>query len=167
MAEITKPSGVNKIWASTGSKTAPSDAKILQGWIIEKPALELVNYLDNKRDSIIAHINQHGIAVWDAETEYHAGKSYVQNPSTGILYRCKVTHTNQVTTNTTYWEVAFTPKGESYTKAESDAKYAVKSNNLSDLTNKATARTNLSVYSKAEVDALLTDESLINAIIFG
>lgn len=167
MAEITKPSGVNKVWAETGTKTAPADAKILQGWIIEKPSLEYVNFLDNKRDNILAHINQHGVAVWDSETEYQANKSYVQNPSTGILYRCKVTHTNQVTTNTTYWDVAFTPKGEAYTKSESDAKYLTKSSNLNDLSNKTTARTNLSVYSKAEVDALIADESIINAIIFG
>lgn len=143
MAEILKPSGLNKIWANTGDKVAPDDAKITQGWIVQKPPYQYVNFLDNKQDSAIAHINQHGIAVWDSETEYQANKSYVQGPTDGVLYRCLVTHTNQPVTNATYWTKAFMYATDAYTKTESNDRYLQKANNLSDVTNVVTARTNL------------------------
>jgi len=92
MAEITKPSDINKIWSSGGVKTTPSDAKIIQGWIIEEPPREWFNWLDNKQDQAIAHNNQHGMNLWDASTPYIANKSWVQG-SDGNFYICKVDNT--------------------------------------------------------------------------
>lgn len=93
MAEINKPSDINKIWAAGGDIVTPADTKINNGWVEEIPPHEWENYLQNKQDLSIAHINQHGIAVWDSVTEYQAGKSYVTG-SNGKIYLCITTNTN-------------------------------------------------------------------------
>lgn len=93
MPEINKPSDINKIWAAGGDIVTPADTKINNGWVEEIPPHEYENYIQNKQDLAIAHINQHGIAVWDAVTEYQAGKSYVTG-SNGKIYLCITTNTN-------------------------------------------------------------------------
>lgn len=103
MANISKPSDINKIWSFTGDIIAPSDTKISQGWGIEIPPRQYFNYIDNKQDQAIAHINQHGIAVWDAVTEYQGNASYCQG-SDGIIYKCLQTNVNQnPTTTVNFW----------------------------------------------------------------
>lgn len=153
MALITKPSDVNKIWASGGDIIAPGDSKIATGWVVEIPPRQYFNYIDNKQDSFIAHANQHGVPAWDDETEYQEDKSYVQGPTNGTIYRCIQTHTNQnpeTDLTNVYWIIAFASAGDFYTKTETDGLYLAKASNLADLTNTATARTNLSVYSQAQ-----------------
>lgn len=93
MPEINKPSDINKIWANTGDVVTPSDVKISTGWVEEIPPHEYENYIQNRQDLAIAHINQHGIAVWDSVTEYQAGKSYVTG-SNGKIYLCITTNIN-------------------------------------------------------------------------
>lgn len=108
MAVMNKPTSLSKVWASSGDRAAPLDSKISQGWQIEIPPRQWFNWLDNRQDQAIAHINQHGIAVWDAETEYQAGKSYVQDPGNGVIYRCLVTHTGrQPSSSPMQWATAF------------------------------------------------------------
>ena len=85
MTEITKPSDINKIWATGGVKTSPTDTKISTGWIVEEPPREFFNWLDGKQDQAIAHNNQHGINVWDSSTNYLGAKSFVQG-SNGQIY---------------------------------------------------------------------------------
>lgn len=105
MAEINKPSDINKIWADGGDKVSPSDVKIDTGWEVEVPPRQFFNWLDNKQDQFNAHVNQHGIAVWDASTEYQASKSYVQG-NDGLIYVAVQTHSNQNPTtdvSNTYW----------------------------------------------------------------
>ncbi|EEO4893188.1 tail fiber domain-containing protein [Salmonella enterica subsp. enterica serovar Infantis] len=51
-----------------------------------------------------------------------------------------------------YARNATTPWTRLYTSGEADTRYLIKSNNLSDLTNFESARSNLSVYSKSETD---------------
>jgi hypothetical protein len=154
MAAITKPTDINKIWAASGDILAPSDSKISTGWQVEIPPRQYFNYIDNKQDKAIAHINQMGIAVWDNTTEYQYNVSGIKSlcmGSDGTIYRALQTHQNQNPVSTTgYWEIAFSSAGDFYTQTESDARYTQKSANLSDLTNPATARTNLSVYSQAQ-----------------
>lgn len=94
MPEINKPTGLNKIWANTGSIAVPTDSKLSQGWVEEIPPHEYENYIQNRQDLAIAHINQHGIPMWDAVTEYQAGKSYVMG-SNGKVYFALNTHTNR------------------------------------------------------------------------
>lgn len=175
MAEINKPSDINKIWASVGDVLAPSDSKIATGWQVEIPARQYFNYIDWKQDAAIAHINQHGIPVWDNTTEYQwssTGTKSICMGSDGTIYRAKQVSINQnpVTDVTdTYWEIAFANVSDFYTQTQSDARYLQKSANLSDLTNTATARTNLSVYSQAqtytktEIDAKTTVASSLQA----
>lgn len=104
MAEINKPSDINKIWADTGDIVTPSDVKISTGWVEEIPPHEYENYIQNRQDLAIAHINQHGIAIWDSITEYQANRSLVQG-SNGKLYKSATTNTNinPVTDNTGAW----------------------------------------------------------------
>lgn len=109
MPDIVKPSGMNSRWAESGLKSAPDVSKIDQGWTVEKPPYQVQNWLDNKQDNFNAHVNQHGIPYKDDETEYQAGKSYVVDPISGIVYKCIVTHVNQPVTNSVYWDIAFSP----------------------------------------------------------
>lgn len=115
MAEILKPNFTNLIWASGGSAVSPSTVKIQTGWVAEVPPFQWENWSQNRQDLGIAHILQHGISTWDANTEYQALKSYVQD-SLGNIYRAKTTHTGQnptTDTSQTYWSSAFAPPSAS------------------------------------------------------
>lgn len=91
MPIISKPSKLNLLWASGGDILDPGDTKYQTGWGVEVPPRQWENYIQNKQDQAIAHINQHGIAVWDAETEYQAGKSYTQGAD-GTIYKAITTN---------------------------------------------------------------------------
>ena len=169
MANISKPVDINKIWATSGDVLSPSDSKISTGWQVEIPPRQYFNYIDNKQDQGIAHINQHGIAVWDNVTEYQYNTTGVKSlcmGGDGNIYRATSTSINQnPTTDTTdtYWQLAFSSIGDSYTKTEADGRYAKITSNGSDFTNPATFRTNLSLYSQAEVDAKTTVATSLQA----
>ena len=93
MSEIIKPSNLSLTWASGGDVLDPGDTKYATGWQVEIPPRQWFNFLDNRQDEAIAHINQHGIAVWDSLTEYQAGKSYVTG-SDGNIYKAVTTNIN-------------------------------------------------------------------------
>lgn len=93
MAEISKPSNLSLTWASGGDILDPGTTKYATGWQVEIPPRQWFNFLDNRQDEAIAHINQHGVAVWDAGTEYRADKSFVMG-SNGSLYKAITTNTN-------------------------------------------------------------------------
>jgi hypothetical protein len=104
MTEYTKPTTFNIIWAENGVSTAPSNSKYQTGWIQEKPAYQYMNYVLNKMDITLAHINQTGFVEWDSVTEYIANKSYIRLANK--VYFCKQTHTNQnpsTDVSETYW----------------------------------------------------------------
>ena len=172
MTQILKPANLSLTWASGGDVLNPGDTKYATGWQVEIPPRQWFNYLDNRQDTAIAHINQHGVAVWDANTEYQANKSYCQGKSNGTIYRCVQTHTNQdpeLDVGNVYWIVAFASAGDFYTKAEVDGAFLSKAANGSDILNAATFRNNISVYSQAqtytktEVDAKTTVASTAQA----
>jgi len=151
MAVFNKPDNLNNVWASGGDKIYPGDTKYATGWQVEIPPRQYFNQIDYKQDQMLAHLNQYGIPVWDSETEYQENQSYVQG-STGTVYRCILTHTNQnpdLDESNTYWIIAFASSGDFYTATQSDARYAQLANNGNDY-NPVTFRTNLNVYSKAE-----------------
>lgn len=169
----------NSVWASTGTKLAPASVKISQGWIVEIPPYEYDNWVQNRQDALLAHINQLGIPVWDQTVEYQSGKSYVQGITSGTIYRALTTNTNinpelDIQGN---WSVAFQSPGDALLKSENladvpnkalarsnlgiattefyDGRYLIKSQNFADVPNKSTARTNLDIYSRQEVIDLI------------
>ena len=151
MPLITKPD-FTYVWASGGAIVAPNDTKKQLGWVAEAPPFQWDNWLQNRQDQMLAHINQRGIPAWDGLTNYEAGGlSYVQG-SDGKIYKSvaasgpSATAQNPTTdVSDTYWTVAFADVGAFLTQAAGDLRYAQRANNLSDLTNASTARTNLGV----------------------
>lgn len=111
MPKYDKPSPelLNTIWASGALPTNneyPDTAYAEEGWLQIKPPYQYENAINYKHDQFIAHINQLGIVEWDAETQYQAGKSYVQ-ASNNLTYKCTQTHINKnpaTAGNSAYWE---------------------------------------------------------------
>lgn len=85
MALESKPT-IKNIWAKSGVRVEPSDAKADTGWIVERPPYQFQNFLQWRSDKFLKHINEAGIPVWDSTTVYTAGKSYVQG-SDGLIYK--------------------------------------------------------------------------------
>ena len=172
MPLFTKPQ-FNNVWASSGTKLMPETTKILQGWVVEIPPYEFDNWIQNRQDALLAHINQVGIPMWDQTVEYQATKSYVQGTTSGVVYRAVTTNTNvnpelDIQGN---WTVAFQASGQALLKSQNladvpdkaaardnlgiattafyDGRYLQSGNNLSDVPNKATARNNLGLGNSA------------------
>lgn len=111
-----KPADISsKIWAALGDVETPTDAKMETGWVAEVPKAQVENWIQNRQDAFNAHINERGIAEWDATTDYIASKSYVQG-SNGNIYKAvqntgPTTVVQDPTTDTvgTYWALAFSP----------------------------------------------------------
>jgi hypothetical protein len=155
MSSMVKPAGVNTIWGATGVCTDPGSAKSSTGWVVELPPYQTQNWIDNKQDSFIAHVNQYGIAVWDNVTQYQGGKSYSQG-SDGNIYKAILTNTNTDpanTLNSAYWALAFEAYGSVAVVTASLNALIANYINLAGVTNTSNARTNLSVWSKAESDS--------------
>jgi hypothetical protein len=93
MALPNKPT-IKNVWATSGLKVEPSDAKVDTGWIVERPPHQFQNYLQNRSDQFLKHINEAGIPVWDAVTVYTANKSYAQG-SDGKIYKALTSGFNQ------------------------------------------------------------------------
>ena len=163
MPTITKPSNMSQVWSSSGTKTQPADSKISQGWVVELPPYQTANYIENRQDQFAAHVNQQGIPVWDAATEYQGGSSITKG-SNGKLYKCLATNTSSDPTNplnSAQWSEAFEPYGSVAVVAADLAALTANYGSLSGLSNVALARTNLSVYSQLESD---TKFALLNGI---
>lgn len=111
-----KPADISsKIWAALGDVETPTDAKMETGWVAEVPKAQVENWVQNRQDAFNAHVNERGIAEWDATTDYLANKSYVQG-SNGNIYKAvqntgPSTVVQDPTTDTvgTYWALAFSP----------------------------------------------------------
>lgn len=148
---ITKPD-MKFIWASGGAIVEPSDVKKQTGWTAEVPPHQWENWIQNRQDNYLAHINQRGIPEWDGNTEYEAGGlSYVQG-SDGKVYKsvaasgpASVVSDPTTDVTDTYWTVAFADVGAFLTQTAGDTRYTQRSNNLSDLINTAAARANLAL----------------------
>lgn len=155
MPNISKPADMSSIWASAGNSVAPSAAKIAQGWVVELPPYQTANFIANKQDSFNAHVNQHGIPVWDNATEYQGGVSYSKG-SNGIIYKCLATNTGLDPTNpnnSSSWARAFEDFGSVAVVSANLAALDTQYRTLTGLSNITTARNNLDVYSRTEMDA--------------
>lgn len=156
MSKIVKPD-LTYQWASAagGGSVAPSSGKIQTGHIVEKPNYEYMNWLQNRQDTSIAYTFQMGVPEWDAlvEYQYHANyKSYVQR--NGLIYKALQVGTNKdPATEAAYWALAFDNYGSAATVQTNLNTHITDYGTLASLSNVATARTNLDVYSKGEGDA--------------
>lgn len=130
MAEVNLPD-LSLIWGSAGDILKPSDNKIQQGWSPEIPPRQWFNWLDNRQDEAIAHIAQHGIAVWSDTIEYQAGKSYVQG-SDGLVYKAITTNTNinPVGGAAGNWQSAFLTADQAVQVATAAQSRAMTANNV-------------------------------------
>lgn len=120
MAETSKPSYAY-IWASGGDKVSLTQTMIQQGWTVAKPSYRRANAVENRQDQMLQHIDQHGIAVWSADTEYFANKSWVTG-SNGELYRAVADSVgvNPVGDTSNKW---YRVLDEFFTKTQADARY--------------------------------------------
>lgn len=152
MAKYTKPD-YSEQWASAGNIVAPNSAKIQVGHIVEKPNYEYMNWLQNRQDTAISYSLQMGVPEWDNTTQYqytsNSHASYVQR--NGVVYKAIQTGTNKdPLTEVAYWTIAFDDKGSAATVQSNLTTHITDYGTLTGLTNTATARTNLDVYSKDE-----------------
>lgn len=153
MAKIVKPD-LTYQWASAagGGSVAPSSTKIQTGHVVEKPNYEYMNWLQNRQDTSIAYTFQMGVPEWDAlvEYQYHANyKSYVQR--NGLVYKALQVGTNKdPATEAAYWTLAFDNYGSASTVQTNLNTHITNYGTLASLSNVATARTNLDVFSKGE-----------------
>lgn len=154
MANQNKPAGVNIIWANSGTRVDPGEAKANTGWVVETPPYQYENWLEWKQDSFISHINQHGMAVWDNLTEYQGNFSYTKG-SNGIIYKCVKTNTNVDPTNaqnSQYWVKAFEDFGAVQVVSNRLDAHLQNYITLAGIGNTAAARVNLNVWSRQEAD---------------
>jgi hypothetical protein len=167
MAKITKPD-MTYVWASGGSKTAPSSVKIQTGWIVEKPEFEKMNWVQNRQDDSLAYIFQMGVPEWDSAVEYQYSatyKSYVQR--NGLVYKALQVGTNKdPASEAAYWTLAFDDKAAAATVQTNLNTHITNYGTLAGLTNATTARTNLGVYSKSDGDGRYAALGGLNSKLF-
>lgn len=112
----TKPDMNYGVWAEGGNIEIPSSEKVEEGWVVEKPLNEQMNWLQNRQDKMLQYLNQRGIPEWDSRTEYpiHA---YVTRA--GTLYQALSQNTDRdPTLNQAIWKIAFVGYDEFVTYAE-------------------------------------------------
>lgn len=88
----TKPDKPGVIWAVNGTNTDPGDQLFEQGWPFtdgqgapQPPEADVMNYIQNKSSQFLAHVNEYGIAQWDADTIYPIG-AYASSAVTNRVY---------------------------------------------------------------------------------
>ena len=154
MSKITKPD-ISIQWAQAGVIVTPSDTKKQTGWVVEKPAYDYMNWLQNRQDTAIAYTYQMGIPEWDSATEYQYAAGYATYIQyNGIVYKALQVSTNKnPASETSYWVRAFDSYGSASTVNTALNNHIANYGLLANLVNSAVARSNLSVYSMAEVVA--------------
>jgi hypothetical protein len=164
MSKIVKPD-LTYQWASAagGGKVAPDSTKIQAGHIVEKPNYEYMNWLQNRQDVSLAYTFQMGVVEWDSLIEYQYNssyKSYVQR--NGLIYKALQTGTNKdPATETAYWALAFDNYGSAAAVQTNLNTHITNYGTLASLSNAATARFNLGVYSAGQVDTIANTKAAL------
>lgn len=105
MAIVSKPDMSYGVWASGGNIEIPSSEKVEEGWVIEKPLNEWMNWLQNRQDKMLAYLNQRGIAEWDIRTDYPTDALVSRS---GVVYQALSQNTDKdPTLNLSIWKIAF------------------------------------------------------------
>lgn len=140
---VTKPSHLSsKMWANTGSLETPDDVKIDSGWVAEVPKSQVENWVQNRQDKAIGHINERGLAEWDSSTDYIASKSYVQGSDGNVYVSVQNSGPSNIPQNPvtdlsgTYWKVAFAADEHSHTISEVQGLQTALDDLVSDISNK-------------------------------
>ena len=58
MPILNKPDMNYGVWAEGGNIEIPSSEKVEEGWVIEKPLNETMNWLQNRQDRMLQYINE-------------------------------------------------------------------------------------------------------------
>ncbi len=69
MPSILKPD-MQRAWANNGAIVQPDDLKIDQGWIAEKPPFQNENWVQNRSDVFLQHLEERGTPQWDSVIIY-------------------------------------------------------------------------------------------------
>lgn len=110
MPILNKPDMNYGVWAEGGNIEIPSSEKVEEGWVIEKPLNETMNWLQNRQDRMLQYINERGIPEWDARTEYPLD-AYVAR--SGVIYKALSPSTdNDPTLHTNIWQIAFVTQAD-------------------------------------------------------
>lgn len=110
MPILNKPDMNYGVWAEGGNIEIPSSEKVYEGWVVEKPLNETMNWLQNRQDRMLQYINERGIPEWDARTEYPLD-AYVAR--SGVIYRALSPSTDKdPTLNTNIWQIAFVSQAD-------------------------------------------------------
>lgn len=109
MAIVNKPDMNYGTWAENGNIEIPSSEKVEEGWVIEKPLNEHMNWVQNRQDKMLQYLNQRGMAEWDFRTEYPKDAYVVRS---GSMYKALVQNVDKdPTSNTNIWRKPFAESG--------------------------------------------------------
>ena len=108
----TSKPDLTRVWASgapSGNIIDPdttTPGKVASGWLAEVPPFEHFNFLQKWFTQGLAHLNEQGIAVWDADTTYPIGG--LVKGSNGTIYKgiLEQNGNNPVSDDGTNWTVA-------------------------------------------------------------
>lgn len=104
MAQI-KPA-IDTVWGSTGSTTDPGTTKMNLGWTAEIPTHDVQNFWQQRADEMLTHINEQGIAVHDAVTDYPVD-AWAKGSDGQVYKSLQTPNINQdPTTEAAFWTVA-------------------------------------------------------------
>lgn len=109
MPIVNKPDMNYGVWAENGNIEIPSSEKVNEGWVIEKPLNEQMNWLQNRADKMLQYLNQRGMAEWDFRTDYPKDAYVIR---AGVMYQALSQNTDKdPTTNTKIWKQPFALSG--------------------------------------------------------
>lgn len=72
MATFDKPN-MTRAWANNGAIVEPDSSQIDTGWIAEKPPFQTENWVQNRSDVYMQHLDERGVPEWDALVIYWEG----------------------------------------------------------------------------------------------
>jgi len=102
---LPKPA-IEKAWGESATLiTDPGNTKIEAGWIKEKPKAGHMNYMLNRIDSLLQHINENGICIWDTDTVYVEGSVVKGSDDKIYISKTASNQGNNPTTDGTNWIV--------------------------------------------------------------
>lgn len=102
---VQKPNMNLGLWASNGNYSQPEPNKVELGWVVEKPLKETMNWVQNRQDTMLQYLNQHGIAEWDSLTTYPVDAFVARN---GVVFKAISQNIDKdPTSNVEIWKVAF------------------------------------------------------------